>query len=45
MLLEFKNNKDPTETAKKIVEFMAKMLLLTTKSETGSQSFVLMIHH
>ena len=45
ILWEFKNNKNTTETAKKISSVMAKVPLLTTKSETGFQSFILVIHH
>ena len=45
MLWEFKNNKNATETAKKILMFMVKVLLLITKPETDFQSFILVIHH
>ena len=37
VIWEFKNNKNATETAK--------VSLLTAKSENGSQSFILVIHH
>ena len=35
MLSEFKDNKNATETAKKISKFMVKLSLPTTKSESG----------
>ena len=44
-LREFKNNKNATKTEKKILVFMGKVLLLTTKFETGFQSCVLAIFH
>ena len=43
MLWEFKKNKNATEIAKKIVVFMTNMSSLTAKSETGFQSFILVI--
>ena len=42
MLWEFMNNKNARKIAKKI---SAKLSLLTTKSETGFQIFLLVIRH
>ena len=44
MSWEFKNNKNATETAKKIIVFIVKVLLLTSKFETGFQSFIVAIN-
>ena len=45
MVWEFKNNKNAAETAWKFVVFIAYVSLLTTKLETGFQSFILVICH
>ena len=44
VMWEFKNNKNTTETAKKICSVLGKCLLLTAKSKTGFQSFILAVH-
>ena len=43
MLWEFKNKKTQQKQLRKFAEFMPKVLLLTTKFETGFQSFILVI--
>ena len=45
MLWEVKNDKNTTETTKKISSVYDQGVLLTAKSETGFQSFVLVIRH
>ena len=45
ILWKFKNNKNATKTAQKISSVYEQGVIITIKSKTGFQSFILMICH